>query len=155
MATRQYKLLKWQERVSQFAEHSEAKNLRDEIGILRMMLEERLNMCTDSQELMMHSSVISSLVEKIERTVLSCHKLEDSMGSLLDKSILIQFADRVISIVSEVFANATPEQMTRLGLQVVACVTTIGKEQEAEPPAPSTPLPTASELTVDDDEQAP
>ena len=57
-----------------------------------MILEEVLNKCKDSKDLILKSSVISDLVVKVEKLVSSCHKMEGSMGQLLDKSAILQFA---------------------------------------------------------------
>lgn len=96
-----YRLAKWGSRIGSLSEHSQVKGLRNEIGILRMVLEERLNKCNDNDELMLASNVISDLVSKIERVVTSCHKLEASMGQLLDKQQIIVFAESIIKVISE------------------------------------------------------
>jgi len=94
-----YKLVKWQEKLKRHASSDNIKCLRDEIGILRMTLEERLELCHDSHDLMLQSHVISDLVIKIEKLVKTCHSLEGSMGQLLDKQALLQFAGKVIEII--------------------------------------------------------
>lgn len=96
-----YRLAKFGERVKDFAGHNQVKGLRDEIGILRMVLEERLNRCQDNDELILSSNVIGDLVLKIERLVTSCHKLEASMGQLLDRQQIIQFAEAVVKVVAD------------------------------------------------------
>jgi hypothetical protein len=95
-----YRIAKFGSRIGQLANHSGVKGLRDEIGILRMVLEERLNKCNDADELLLASTAISDLVIKIEKVVASCHKLEASMGQLLDKQQLIQFAEAIIEVIS-------------------------------------------------------
>jgi len=64
-------------------------------------LEVQINSCNDSVELMLSSGPISDLVLKIEKVVSSCHKLEGSMGQLVDKAALLQFAHQVVSIISK------------------------------------------------------
>lgn len=102
---RNYRLTKWQARVEQFGREPEIKSLRDEIGILRLLMEERLNRCGDAQDLILQSAPISDLVMKIEKVVASCHKLEGSMGQLLDKQAILQFAQQVIGIVGTALAG--------------------------------------------------
>ena len=65
-----------------------------------MMLEERLTFCKSGTDLLLHSSVIADLVMKIEKTVLSCHKLEASLGQHMDKTALLGFAQQVIQVIS-------------------------------------------------------
>lgn len=96
-----YRLAKYGERVKELKDHGEIKGLRSEIGILRMVLEQRLNQCKDETELVLSSNVISDLVAKIEKLVTSCHKLESSMGQLLDRQQILQFAEVIIKIIGE------------------------------------------------------
>lgn len=69
------------------------------------MLEARLNRCNDEFDLMMDSGNISDLIGRIEKIVVSCHKIEDAMGELLDKSALNAFASNVIQIISKVLKD--------------------------------------------------
>lgn len=98
---RRYRLDKWNARIQEFAESNFVKSLRDEIGILRMLMEERLNACQEPMDLILQSGPISDLVMKIENVVSSCHKLEKSFGQLLDKQAVLNFASNVIGIISE------------------------------------------------------
>ena len=100
-----YRLGKWQERVREMGESKNVKSLRDEIGILRMLLEERFATINNSTELLIQSHTLSELNLKIERVVLSCHKVEKSMGDLIDRSEIIRFADLLNSAVQEVLVD--------------------------------------------------
>lgn len=113
-----YRLAKFGQRVGEFSNHSAVKGLRDEIGILRMILEERLNRCQDNDELLLQSNVISDLVTKIERVVTSCHKLEASMGQMLDKNQIIQFAEAMINVVASEIQD--PDALSRIAAKVGA-----------------------------------
>ena len=99
-AVRNYCLHRWQSRLSDKKTSPDIKSLRDEIGILRIMLEDQLNSCEDSNDLIVKSAILSDLTLKIEKLVTSCHRLENSMGQLLDKQILLQFANEVIGIIT-------------------------------------------------------
>lgn len=98
---RNYLLTKWRAQVGEKADSDVIKNLREEIGIMRVILEITLNKCDDEQALMMASAKISDMVSKIDSLVKSCHKLEGSMGNLLDKQAILQFAGTVIGIISK------------------------------------------------------
>jgi len=98
---RQYRLTKWQGKLNRFVDTPIIKSLRDEIGILRILLEERLNQTNDVQDLILQSGPISDLVLKIEKVVTSCHKLEDRMGQHLDKAAVIQLAGRFVRVISD------------------------------------------------------
>jgi hypothetical protein len=96
-----FRLTKWQAQVERFRSDSDLKSLRDEIGILRVLLEERLNHCQTNLDLILHSGPISDLVVKIEKLVKSCHDIDKDFENLLDKTQVIQIADEIISVISE------------------------------------------------------
>lgn len=98
---RNYHLAKWQNRINEFADNSEVKSLREEIGISRMILENILDRCHDTNDLLLYSSKISDHIMKIEKVVSSCHRLEQSTGALLDKTMVIQIANMIIEILSK------------------------------------------------------
>lgn len=119
-----YRVKKYQARLSEFAEHDKIKGLRDEIGILRMLIEERMNICHSDLDLMLHSSVLSDLVMKVEKLVTSCNRLEGQLGSMLDKTQALQLGNEVVEIVArhveneqvlEEIANEIIESIARLG----------------------------------------
>ena len=117
---RNYNLTKWRAQVAKKTDNEGIKSLRDEIAILRVVLEERLNRCSDATDLILQSGPISDMVMKIERVVTSCHKLEGSMGQLLDKQAILQFATLVIGIVSEEVADeASIEKISDRLLQAI------------------------------------
>ena len=97
-----YRLLMWKNRVEDFATNPGIKGLREEIGITRMMLEELLNgKCKNATDLLMHSSKISSLIRDISVLVQATHKLESSMGVLLDKMSAVQLSQEIVTVISD------------------------------------------------------
>jgi len=103
---RNFRLTKFRADIGRLANSDNIKSLRDEIGILRMILESLINRCGDVTELLINGAQIGDLVGKIEKLVASCHKIEGSTGELLDKQILIRFTDSVISVISTEVADA-------------------------------------------------
>ena len=99
-ASNQYRLHIWKSRLREFTESNSVKSIRDEIGILRIVLEETINKCTDGHELLMHSSKISDLAVKIEKLVSSCDRLERNMGEMLDRPSALKFATAIVDIVA-------------------------------------------------------
>lgn len=98
-AANQYRLSVWKNRLAEFTEHDSVKSLRDEIGILRIVLEEMMNKCTDRNDLLIYSSKISELAVKIEKLVMSCDRLEKNMGQMMDRPSALKFAAKVVEIV--------------------------------------------------------
>lgn len=102
----QYRIQVWQQRMNEFAESGDVKSLRDEIGILRLLMEETLNKCSDTTTLLIYQSKISDLAMKIEKLVSSCHRLEAKMGMLLDKSAALRLAGQIVEIISSEISDA-------------------------------------------------
>lgn len=98
-ALRNYNLTKWQEKVNRFADSTQIKSLREEIGISRMILENIVNKCEDESDLLLYSTKISDHITKIEKVVASCHRLELSNGMLLDKNSILQIAGTITEII--------------------------------------------------------
>jgi hypothetical protein len=97
---RLYRLAKFQNRAEELTDHSKVKSLREEIAILRILLEEKINRCADEHDLLLQSGPISDLVMKIEKIVASCHRLESSLGGLLDKTKIKQIANEMMNSVA-------------------------------------------------------
>jgi len=127
-AVRDYRLGQWQARVEELGDSSQVKSLRAEIGLLRLLMEERVRKIEDATDLLLQSGPISDLVLKIEKVVTSCHKLEGSMGQLLDKQAVLQFANVVIGIIGEELVNQ-PEVVSRIADRIIAAINTNSKEQ--------------------------
>lgn len=117
---RVYRLSKWQKRVEEHADSEHVKGLREEIGILRVVLEEVMAVCHDSTTLLMYSNRISDLVVKIEKLVSSCHRLEQSSGLLLDKSAALNIGAQIVEIVSRFVANE--EALDQIGEGIVQAI---------------------------------
>ena len=96
-----YRLDKWKYRVGELANNDSIKSLREEVGILRMILEEMLNRCKDTTELLLYSSRMSDLVMRIEKLVVSCDRLENRMGLLLSKNSILQLAAEYVEIINQ------------------------------------------------------
>lgn len=96
-----YRFAKYQARVERFANNPQVKSLREEVGVTRMLLEEIVNSCNDEADLIIKSGKISEMVMKIEKLVVSCHKLEVQSGLLLDKVAITNFANTLVVIIND------------------------------------------------------
>lgn len=103
---RAYRLTRWQTRLEEFGESSTLRSLTDEIGISRITLEAIVNSCNNENELLANSHRIADLVSRIEKLIVSCHRLEKSTGALLDKSSVLRLAGDVIGIVQRHVSDA-------------------------------------------------
>lgn len=96
---RNYQLAKWRNKVERFSDSEHLKSLTEEIGILRLLMEETLEGCKSELELLAQAPVISDLALKIEKLVSSCHKLDKSLGNFLDKGDLIHLGGKIAEII--------------------------------------------------------
>jgi hypothetical protein len=97
---RNYLLTKFHTRSGQLRSNAGIKDLRDEVAILRMMLEGKLNSFQNESEMLLQAGAISELVLKIEKLVTSCHKLEKDMGVTVEKVQLINLAEQIVGIIN-------------------------------------------------------
>lgn len=96
---RTYLVAKYQERIGFKATDPKIKSLREEMGILRMLLETKLNAVTDDTELLMQSGQISNLVQNIGQLIKVAHHIEKDMNILLDKSQAEQWVGELGEII--------------------------------------------------------
>ena len=122
---RNYRLAKWQSRLNEFADNSNIKSLREEIGILRIILEETINKCQDTEELIIYSGKIADNVIKIEKLVSSCHRLELSLGVLLDKTVVLQIADTIIETIGKYITDSNI--LDKIGNEIIVAIMSVNK----------------------------
>ena len=97
---RTYNLTKFRAKLDHFSGDENVKGLREEIGILRIVMEERLNQCQTGVDLLSHAHMIGELATKIEKLVSSCNKIEKSLGQYLDKNSVVQLGMEIVTIVT-------------------------------------------------------
>lgn len=99
---RNYRLTKYQAQLDQKVDSAGIKSLREEIGLLRMLIEENIGSCEDTHDLLLKSGPIADLIFKVQQTVMACDKLERSMGQLVDLSAIMEFATEVVELINRV-----------------------------------------------------
>lgn len=110
-ATSAYNLTKYHHEVNQFANHEMIFSLRDEIGLVRVMIQELFNSCNGPADLVIHSSRLSQLIGQANKLVLDAQRSESQLGELLDRAAIQALADKIVSIISDVVPI---EQMDRV-----------------------------------------
>lgn len=101
LEARNYRLSKYKLRLKEMLESDEILSLREEVGLLRIMIEERMNCVQNARDLILHSSPVADLISRVEKCVVSCNKLESNLGKVLDAKQILDFASDVISIIAE------------------------------------------------------
>jgi len=98
---RNYRLSKFQARLDEKVDSDSLKSLRDEIGILRILMEETLNKCETEVDIVLAAGTIGDLAVKIEKLVSSCNKIDKQLGQYLDKNQLTQIMMEIVSIIGD------------------------------------------------------
>ena len=123
-----YMLEKFQDQVHRHSDHQELKSLREEIAILRMMLETQLNACEDATDLMLKSSGIRSLVSEIEKLVRSCDRLEQTSGSMLDAQQAVSWMNEIAGIMDSHISD--PEIVRAIAEEIMSSYHELRKEND-------------------------
>lgn len=101
-----YKLTKHRARMKELKEHSELFSLREEIGVLRITLEETLNQAAnENMGMFMHSGKITALVGQIGKLVVDAKKLESGLGRLMDQQVVLALAGHIVEAVAQVVSD--------------------------------------------------
>ena len=96
-----FRAMKWRNRLQQMLSSDAQRSLFEEVGVMRIMFEEKLTKCITTEDLLREGAFLQQQAQIIERLVTSAHKLEKSVGNTLDKSSAIQFAMEIVAIVQK------------------------------------------------------
>lgn len=96
---RKYEIEQYNNRIKHFADDGDIKNLREEVAILRMTLENLLNQARTAELLNIYADRIKGLVGAIKDVVLACHKMDTSTNALIGKDIIFNMTQTFIEIV--------------------------------------------------------
>ncbi len=118
-----YDTPKWKNLITKRLKNDNTKSLREEIAILREVLSRILDQCDPaSNDLMLMHGPITETILRIEKLVVSCHKLEISMKHLLDPTSLDAFMSQVIVILTK---HLNPAQLVKVAGEVKQCKSTL------------------------------
>lgn len=109
---RNYRLTKFKSRVTELSNNANLASLRDEVAILRMIIEEKVNACNDTHQLLLVSGPLSDLVMKCGALVEKCNRLENRLGNFLDRNKITQFAEICIEIIARCVPEENMEQVS-------------------------------------------
>lgn len=111
-----YRLTQYGERVGDFANSPEIKNLREEIGIVRMTLETLLNSLQGTNQLLIHIDKITNLVNQIQKLVSAAQVLEEKNNNLLDRKVVIVIADSIVTLIGQYITD--PDELNEIGTKI-------------------------------------
>ena len=88
-------------RLAELSSHERIKSLREEIGLVRILIEKRMNMIRNETDLVSACGPINSMLLTLEKLIKSCHTLEQSLGELLSKNSVVRLGQSICEIVIE------------------------------------------------------
>ncbi len=122
-AMKNYRLTKFKARAEELGNSDGLFSLKDEVSILRMLIEERVEKCQDNYELVASSQPLSDLIMKCEKLVTSCQRLESKLGNLLDKTKVLQFAQLIIEIIGKYIDDE--ELLDKIGDEILKALNVV------------------------------
>ena len=113
--TELYKLSVYKDRLAQFSTGDGVIGLRNEIGIMRILIEEMVNQIQGPNDVIIYSAKIGDLISKLNRLVTDAHKLEATLSSTIDASKLNQICDGIGEIIAPLL---TPDQLSSVAARI-------------------------------------
>lgn len=130
MIKRQYDLAQWQAKTDHFSEHDSLKSLKDEVAILRVVLQNIIQLCKTDTDLMMFAPRISDIISDIKSTVVAMHRLDTNLGVMLDRTAAISLAANMVDIITEEIAD--PALAERIGKRFAILVLNTKGDEDVE-----------------------
>lgn len=93
-----YRLGKYQKRMEEFAGAENLRSVDEEIGILRMVLEELFIQCESNIDLLLYSQKIGDLVRDITKCVQVADRLASKSGMVIGRVEAMSIAEKVVNI---------------------------------------------------------
>ncbi len=127
-AVRTYRLNKLEGRKNEFADDSKVKSLREDIALVRVLIEQMWNRCQNDDDLYIQSAKITDMIMKLERLVVSCNTLEMKLGMMLDRGAIMQLASSIVEIVSEYIVDSDDREAASTKILESLCQVVAVKE---------------------------
>lgn len=143
MVGRNYLLGKHAKRVSELSSGADVKSLREEIGILRLLVEKTFTSMDDGDDtqLLLRSPEISKLIADVRMTVEACDRIETKMGLSLDKTQVAALADAIVATITDALNDSpalSEEERNQIIEKVVDGVSTAIERASSGPVAERT-----------------
>ena len=102
----------------------EIKDLREEIALARALIETRLNLARDENELIASMGVLHQYLATVEKLVSACHRMDTNLGNLLSKASLLNLAQEIVSIISEELADIPDREeiIDKISNRIIAAI---------------------------------
>jgi hypothetical protein len=89
----------YRDRLTKLSSHDNLKSLREEIAIVRMLIEEKLNLVRNEADFISSFGPIQQALLTVEKLMKTFHAMEQSLGSLLSKTAIVRLGQSISSII--------------------------------------------------------
>ncbi len=90
------------QRIIQLAGDPKRHSLKEELGVVRLILEEYVNKCADFTMILRYTGQITGIVDKIRVLVADSLKLDAKLGDLLSKEEMLKIAQELLDAVVDI-----------------------------------------------------
>ena len=110
---------------------AQIKDLREEIALTRALIETRLNLASNEAEFVSSMGILHQYLGTVEKLVSACHRMDSSLGNVLNKASVLNLAQELVGIIAEEL-NGVPERDTivdRIAHRLIEAVGTCNNEE--------------------------
>lgn len=127
----EYRAGVWSARIKEASESDNIKDMRKEVGVLKMLIEERLCSASNVSELLIQAGPVGDLTVKMQKLVKQITEYDIACGNTLDKQQLIQFAESFVAIAAKYIKDE--DDKLAFGSEIGALLSAPLKLDEVQP----------------------
>lgn len=111
---------------------SQIKDMREEIALTRALIETRLNLAKDESEFIASMGILHQYLKTVETLVASCHKMDTSLGNILNKASVLKLAQELVSIIAAELEGipGRDEIVDNVANRILECIGTANNEEK-------------------------
>jgi hypothetical protein len=122
-ATKLYKLVAFQTRLTEIADSDAAKTNAEELAILRMLLEEQVNSCKTSTDLILNGAQIRDSALAVTAMLKNLQQFEDRNSLVIDEKKAREIVEVIVSTVTQFITD--PDTLEALVVALDANLSTL------------------------------
>jgi transketolase C-terminal domain/subunit len=115
-----YQIEKYKDTYERMYRKQDYKSLRDEVALIRMMIQKVMANCDGNDSLLIATSpLISRMLESTEKLVSSAHKMDVATGKTISEDSLIDFGAEMLALMQEYIPQDNWESVSKKVLELV------------------------------------
>jgi hypothetical protein len=111
---------RWAEEIKTLSENDGVYSLKQNIGVLTLLIEKIMGDCNSNADLIARNASISDLVVKCDKLVTSCSKLQKDLGEHLDRGTVMRMADACIAVIGKYITD--PEEIESASNEILESI---------------------------------